>query len=156
IRICFGFRYSGFGFPRRGCMPYLFAVTLFVSAALLFWVEPLVGKLVLPLLGGAPAVWNTCLVFFQAALLLGYLYAHLASAWLWPRAQVVLHLALLGVALLLLPVELSPALVAQLPYSSDPVPWLLKLLALTVGLPFVVVAGSAPLLQKWFAASGHP
>ncbi len=135
--------------PRR--TPYLFAATLFVSAALLFWVEPLVGKMVLPLLGGAPAVWNTCLVFFQAALLTGYLYAHASSTWLRPRTQTVLHLILLALALLVLPIVLS----GELPAEADPVPWLLRLLTLTVGLPFVVVAGSAPLLQNWFAATGH-
>ena len=66
-------------------MPLLFAATLFVSAFLLFLVQPMVGKLLLPLLGGTPAVWNTCLVFFQAALLAGYAYAHAATAWLGAR-----------------------------------------------------------------------
>ncbi|MBY0525278.1 MAG: fused MFS/spermidine synthase [Gemmataceae bacterium] len=131
-------------------MPYLFAVTIFLSAALLFWVEPLVGKMVLPLLGGSPAVWNTCLVFFQAALLGGYLYAHASSTWLGTRAQAVLHLFLLGLALLILPI----AFAGELPADSDPVLWLLAVLTTAVGLPFLVMAGSAPLLQKWFVATG--
>lgn len=133
-------------------MPYLFAATLFVSAALLFWVEPLVGKMVLPLLGGSPAVWNTCLVFFQAALLAGYLYAHAASSWLSVRVQAVLHLTLLGLAFVVLPV----AVPLEAPADASPVSWLLGLLVVAVGLPFVVAAGSAPLLQKWLAATDDP
>jgi hypothetical protein len=136
-------------------MSYLFAVTLFVSAGLLFCVEPLVGKMVLPLLGGSPAVWNTCLVFFQASLLAGYLYAHASSSWLRPRAQVALHISLLAWAALALPIAFPPWIIERLPYDSDPVPWLLLLLVVVVGLPFVVVAASAPLLQNWFALSGH-
>ncbi|HWS55293.1 MAG TPA: hypothetical protein VN228_14245, partial [Pyrinomonadaceae bacterium] len=81
-------------------MSLLFALTLFVSAALLFWVQPLVGKMLLPLLGGTPAVWNTCLLFFQAALLAGYAYALAVTRWLGTRAQVSLHLALLAAAAL--------------------------------------------------------
>jgi hypothetical protein len=135
-------------------MPYLFAGTLFLSAALLFIVEPMIAKMILPLLGGSPAVWNTCLVFFQAALLGGYLYAHALSSWLSFRLQVVVHLALLGVALLLLPIGLPAWLVEQIPHDGNPVLWLLSLLVVAIGLPFFVVAASAPLLQKWYAAGG--
>src|SRR5262245_55198211 len=81
-------------------MPRLFALTLFLSAALLFLVQPMVGKLLLPLLGGTPAVWNTCLVFFQTLLLLGYLYAHLSTDRLGVRRQAPWHLLLLLVPLL--------------------------------------------------------
>ena len=88
-------------------MPLLFAVTLFLSALLLFWVQPLAGKMVLPLLGGAPAVWNTCLLFFQATLLAGYGYVHASTRWLSTRAQVVLHVALLLAAALALPVVIN-------------------------------------------------
>src|SRR5271166_4719370 len=133
-------------------MPYLFAGTLFLSAALLFVIEPMIAKMILPLLGGSPAVWNTCLVFFQAALLAGYLYAHALSAWLGFRLQVAVHIGLLCLALVLLPVGLPEWLVAQIPHDASPVPWLLSLLALAIGLPFIVVAASAPLLQKWYAA----
>jgi len=135
-------------------MPYLFAGTLFLSAALLFVVEPMIAKMILPLLGGSPAVWNTCLVFFQAALLAGYLYAHALGAWLGFRLQVAVHVGLLCLALVLLPVGLPQWLVAQIPHDASPVPWLLSLLALAIGLPFIVVAASAPLLQKWYAGGG--
>ena len=76
-------------------MPLLFAVTLFVSASLLFMVQPMVGKMILPLLGGSPAVWNACMVFFQALLLLGYLYAHFLSTKYPPKKQWAIHLAVL-------------------------------------------------------------
>src|ERR687890_1672735 len=88
-------------------MPFLFSATLFLSALLLFWVQPLAGKMFLPLLGGAPAVWNTCLLFFQAALLAGYGYVHATTRWLSARAQVVLHVALLLAAALALPVVIN-------------------------------------------------
>ena len=74
----------------------LYAVTMFTGATLLFVVQPMVGKMILPLLGGTPAVWSTCMVFFQAALLGGYAYAHASTAWLSLRAQMLLHLALLA------------------------------------------------------------
>src|SRR4051794_41496944 len=76
-------------------VPLLFAVTLFLSASLLFMVQPMVGKMVLPLLGGSPAVWNACMVFFQALLLLGYLYAHFVSTRFAPKRQWALHLIVL-------------------------------------------------------------
>ena len=142
-------------------MSLLFAATLFVSAVLLFWVQPLVGKMLLPLLGGTPAVRNTCLLFFQAALLAGYAYALAATRWLGPRAQVVLHVALLACAALALPVGLSEATAAGAPAGGSPVGWLLWSLLATVGVPFFVLSASAPLLQKWFAgtrsaAAGDP
>jgi len=137
----------------------LFAATLTVSALLLFCVQPLVAKMILPLLGGAPAVWNTCMVFFQAALLAGYLYAHLLTTRCSPRAQVVVHGVLLCAALAALPLAVVDAAglpVLPLSPEAEPVSWLLRLLALTVGLPFFVVAASAPLLQKWFAGTRDP
>ncbi len=134
-------------------LPALFALTLFLSAALLFAVQPMAGKVLLPLAGGTPAVWNTCLVFFQAALLLGYLYAHRLTA-APPRRQVGLHLAVAGlgiVAVLLL--RPDPEWV---PEDSDyPVLGLAAFLAALVGVPFFVLATTAPLLQRWFAATGH-
>jgi hypothetical protein len=136
-------------------MSYLFGGTLFLSAALLFLVEPLVAKMILPLLGGSPAVWNTCLVFFQAALLGGYLYAHALTGHLTPRLQAAVHLGLLLLGALVLPIGLSAGLVADLPHDTDPAWWLLRVLAVAVGLPFLVVSASAPLLQRWFAAGGQ-
>ncbi len=130
-----------------------FALSLFDSAFLLFSVQPLVSRLVLPRLGGSPAVWNTCVCFFQAALLLGYGYAHLASTWLQPRAQVLLHMAVLASALVLMPLSLG---VAAPPADTSPIGWLFALLTLTVGLPFVAIAATAPLMQTWFAGTTHP
>jgi hypothetical protein len=131
----------------------LFALTLCLAAALLFWVQPMFAKMVLPLLGGSPAVWNTCMVFFQAALLAGYGYAHLAPARLGLRRHAALHLGLMLLPLLLLPVALPAWWDA--PYDWPPVPWLLGVLLVAVGLPFFVVATTAPLLQTWFAGTGH-
>jgi hypothetical protein len=134
-------------------LPVLFAVTIFVSATLLFLVQPMIAKMVLPLLGGTPAVWNTCMVFFQAVLLAGYAYAHATTAWLGVRRQVLLHTALLLLPLLVLPIGISRDWVP--PNDSNPIPWLLALLTVSVGLPFFVLSSSAPLLQKWFAGTGH-
>src|SRR5213078_2586356 len=125
----------------------LFALTLFVSATLLFLVEPMVGKMITPLLGGTPAVWNTCMVFFQALLLAGYAYAHITTTWLGVRRQALLHLGvlLLPFLTLSLTVQRSP-----LDYGEgNPIPGLLLVLLTSVGLPFAVVSTSAPLLQKW-------
>jgi hypothetical protein len=131
-----------------------FALTLFVSALLLFLVQPMVAKIVLPNLGGTPAVWNTCMVFFQAALLAGYAYAHATTKWLGVRRQALLHCAVLLLPLVVLPIALTPGWLP--PGDANPVPWLLLFLVTTVGLPFFVVSTSAPLLQKWFASTGHP
>src|SRR5947209_7062669 len=131
-------------------MALLFAVTLFLSALLLFWVQPLVGKMVLPVLGGTPAVWNTCMLFFQSALLAGYAYVLAVTRWLSQRAQVVLHVALLLAAARSLPVVVAGAPAGVVPTDS-PVAWLLKTLLLSVGLPFFALSASAPLLQKWFS-----
>ena len=132
----------------------LFSTTIFLSAFLLFSVEPMAAKMILPLLGGTPAVWNTCLVFFQAVLLAGYLYAHVSAKLLSQRRQMVLHLFVLFVALMALPLHLprtwSP------PIQHNPVFWLLALLAVSVGLPFFVLSASTPILQKWFSHSGDP
>ncbi len=139
----------------RAGLPVLviFTVTMFVSATLLFMVQPMFARMVLPLLGGSPAVWNTTVVFYQAALLAGYAYAHLSTRWLGRRHQVALHAILLLLPLLVLPIGVpagwSP------PTADNPIPWLMALLLVTVGLPFFVVSTSSPLLQTWFAGSGH-
>ena len=135
-------------------MLFLFSMTLFLSACMLFVMELLYAKMVLPLLGGTPAVWNTCSVFFQMALLAGYSYAHLSASKLKPRAQVILHVALFIVPLALLPIVLP--LGWQPPRGGNPIPWLLMLMTVTVGLPFVIVSTSAPLIQRWFTYTDHP
>ena len=131
----------------------LFGGTLFLSAFLLFAVEPFVGKLVLPLLGGSPAVWNTCILFFQTALLVGYAWAHLGRRVVGERRHVFLHLVLALVSLLLLPLHL-PATVGS-PDPHHPVPWLIMTLGVSVGLPFVVLAATGPLLQGWFTRTRY-
>lgn len=132
-------------------MALVFAAALFVSAFLLFWVQPLAGKMLLPLLGGTPAVWNTCMLFFQALLLAGYAYALALTRWLSARAQGAVHLALLALAALALPVALNAAAAGGVPEGTSPEWWLLKTLLVTVGPPFFVLSASAPLLQGWFS-----
>ena len=132
-------------------MTLLFAAALFVSAFLLFWVQPLVGKMALPLLGGTPAVWNTCMLFFQAALLGGYAYALALTRWLSARAQAAVHVGLLLAAALALPAAAGVAAAGGVPEGESPAWWLLKTLLVTVGPPFFVLSASAPLLQRWFS-----
>jgi hypothetical protein len=131
----------------------LFATTAFVSAMLLFWVQPMIAKMVLPSLGGTPAVWNTCLVFFQAVLLAGYAYAHLSVRWLGVRKQAWLHAAVVLLPWAVLPLSLGDS---APPAGGNPAGWLLLALARSVGLPFFVLAATAPLLQRWFAEGGGP
>ncbi len=133
----------------RDATPLLFAVAIFTSAALVFVVQPIVTKLVLPMLGGSPSVWNTSMVFFQTALLAGYFYAHALQRLRSIRAQVGLHLALLLLAALFLPLKISGMLGD--PNPSAPAAWLLATLALSVGAPFAVLSATAPLLQAWYA-----
>lgn len=133
-------------------MLLLYSSTLFLGAFLLFLVQPMIAKMVLPLLGGAPAVWNTCMVFFQAVLLAGYAYAHQLPARLGVRRHAPLHLVVLALPLLLLPLRVAAS---SPPATERPVPWLLGLLAVTVGAPAFALATTAPLLQRWFAAGTH-
>ncbi|HUP40164.1 MAG TPA: fused MFS/spermidine synthase, partial [Vicinamibacterales bacterium] len=111
--------------------------------------------MVLPLLGGTPAVWNTCMVFFQGMLLAGYLYAHASTRWLRFRHQAVLHIALLAASLLALPIVIA-AKHAEPPATGMPIGWLLRMLFLTAGIPFFFVSSSGPLLQRWFTRTDHP
>lgn len=135
--------------------PALFAVAIFTSASLVFVVQPMVTKLVLPMLGGSPSVWNTSMVFFQTALLIGYGYAHLLQRVRSLKWQAAIHLALLLVAALFLPLQISGLLGD--PDPSAPTAWLLATLALSVGAPFAVLSATAPLLQAWYARvrAGH-
>jgi hypothetical protein len=131
----------------------VFAATLFASAGLMFLVEPMVAKMVLPRLGGSPAVWSTCLLFFQATLLLGYSYAHIITRLLSRRAQIALHvLVVLPLAALSLPLGLGTASPAA---DVWPAPWLLAHLALSVGPTAFALSATAPLLQNWFASLDH-
>lgn len=128
----------------------VFGVTIFVSAALLFSVQPMVARMLLPLLGGTPAVWNTCMLFFQAALLAGYAYALLVSR--WPlKHQLAAQLALLLLAFVCLPLGVSSSWANSVPSNENPSLWLLSCLAVTVGLPFFIISSNSPLLQKWFS-----
>jgi hypothetical protein len=119
---------------RSASVVVLFSMTLFVNAALLFAVQPMFSKMVLPMLGGTPAVWNTCMLFFQSALLGGYLYAHVTSRWLDVRKQSVLQIALFALTFLTLPVAVASG---WRPTGSEmPVWWLAGLLAVSLGAPF--------------------
>jgi len=132
-----------------------FALSLFSSAALLFWVQPLIAKMLLPPLGGAPSVWNTCMVFFQALLLAGYAYVLALSRFFSIKRQATIHLFLLIIAALVLPFTLPTARIAAIPTNGSPVFWLLLTLFITVGAPFFVLSATAPLLQNWFSRSEH-
>jgi hypothetical protein len=135
-------------------IPYFYAATLFVSALLLFSIQPMFAKMVLPRLGGAPAVWSVAMVFFQTALLAGYCYAHVLGRFLSPRRAALLHLTLIGVTAMTLPISIAAGWGA--PPSSGIALWLFGLFAVSIGLPFFTLSASAPLLQSWFAASRHP
>jgi hypothetical protein len=135
---------------------FVYALALFQGALLLFCVQPMVAKMVLPLLGGSPAVWSTCMVFFQAALLVGYAYAHTAATWLRPRQQAIVQAGLVVLPLFALPVRISARAAGSVPANANPSAWLLWMLIGVVGLPFFVLSTSAPLLQRWFGHSSHP
>lgn len=136
-------------------MPLLFALTLCLGSALLFSVQPMIAKGILPLLGGSPAVWTTCMLFFQGMLLLGYVYAHAIANGLGLRRQAVVHVILLAVPLVLLPTGVLGT-TAPPPALARPTAWLLGRLLVSAGVPFFVVATTAPLLQRWFVETGHP
>ena len=131
----------------------LFAGTLFISASLMFVLQPLFGKILLPLLGGSPAVWNTCMVFYQSILFLGYLYAHTISTRFNQHRQIQIHAVIILISFLALPLALPENTIP--PTDSNPTIWLLWTLFLAIGLPFFVVSTTAPLIQKWFANVGH-
>jgi hypothetical protein len=133
----------------------LFSAALFVSALLLFSVQPLIAKMLLPYLGGSPAVWNTCMVFFQVMLLAGYLYAHVLPRKIGNRKHAIFHLVLLLTAALLLPIGVPEKAIALLPSASSAPIWLLTTLLTTVGLPFFILSTNAPLLQSWFSHTSH-
>jgi hypothetical protein len=127
----------------------IYALTILAGAFLLFAVEPVIGKIVLPWFGGSAAVWTACLLFFQMALLAGYLYAHALVRYVKPRAQAPLHVALLAVSALTLAVYPSASL--QPHAAGDPTWNILLLLLRTIGLPFFLLAATGPLVQAWYA-----
>ncbi|HEX6885947.1 MAG TPA: fused MFS/spermidine synthase [Planctomycetota bacterium] len=142
--------------PARAGAPFvlpLYTLTLFLSAFLLFAVQPMFTKAVLPLLGGSAAVWNTAVVFFQATLLLGYGYAHVSTRCLGPRAQTLTHAGVLALGALALPIGVAAGW--SPPAGGTQIPWLIGLLAASIGLPFFAVSATAPLLQRWFAHTDH-
>jgi hypothetical protein len=138
-------------YPARFLLPG-YAATLFLGAALLILVQPMVTKMILPHLGGSPSVWNTCMCFFQAVLLLGYVYAHVLATRFVGGAQVAIHGAVLTLAAMFLPLDLTRS---TLPVDSTPVLWLIGRLAVTVGPPFFAISATAPLLQGWFSRTDH-
>ncbi len=136
---------------------WLFGVTIFAGAFLLFASEPLVAKEILPWFGGAAAVWSVCLLFFQTALLLGYAYAHRLRSRVPPRAQAMVHATIVAVSLAALPI--IPNAMWKPTAAQDPAWRILLVLGATVGLPFFVLASLGPLLQAWYFerdASGRP
>ena len=134
-------------------MLIVFTAATFLGAGLVFLIQPMVAKMLLPLLGGTPAVWITASLFFQAALLAGYGYAHLSTTRLGLRRQPLVHIVLLLLPLLVLPVALPERWVP--PVEGSPVGWLLLVLGLMVGLPYVAVTTASPLLQRWFSGTDH-
>src|SRR6202051_3213895 len=140
------------GRNRLGLIVYTSAI--FVSALLLFSVQPLFTKMVLPRLGGSPAVWSVAMVFFQSLLLGGYAYAHFLMQIRNRAIPVALHLVLLVIALLTLPLSIAGGWGE--PPNSGYAFWLLVLFAVSIGLPFFALAANNPLLQAWFVRTGHP
>jgi SAM-dependent methyltransferase len=129
----------------------LHAVTIFLSAFLLFQIQPLIGRYILPWFGGTPAVWTTCMLFFQIVLLAGYAYAHIIRTRLSNRGQVLLHLVLLAAAVVLLPIAPSAGWKPQ--EAGDPTWRILGTLAVTVGIPYFALSATSPLLMAWFSAT---
>jgi SAM-dependent methyltransferase len=129
----------------------LYGATIFLSSFLLFVVQPLIARLILPWFGGSAAVWTTCMLFFQVLLLAGYAYAHASNAKLAPRAQAILHSALLAAAVATLPI--APHESWKPSGAEEPISHILLLLAAAVGLPYLLLASTSPLLQAWYARS---
>jgi len=128
-----------------------FAFTIFTGAFLLFQVQPLIGKYILPWFGGGPGVWTVCMLFFQVVLLGGYAYAHVISRWLKPRSQIILHSVLLAAAMAFIPIIPSDGWKPA--GDANPLLAILALLAATLGLPYFVLSATGPLMQEWFRLS---
>jgi hypothetical protein len=121
---------------------------MFLSALLLFWVQLIVAKVLLPRLGGTPSVWTTCMLFFQVLLLTGYSYVLATTAWIGVRKQTVLHISLLLLSLLYLPLTFGNA--GSISQRHNPALWLFAYLLIAIGLPIFLISTTSPLLQKWF------
>ncbi|MDE3167988.1 MAG: hypothetical protein KGN36_19460, partial [Acidobacteriota bacterium] len=132
---------------------FLYALTILVSAFLLFQVQPVIAKIILPWFGGSAAVWTTCMLFFQVVLLLGYLYAHALVRYLRARTQMLVHSAVLLLSALALPILPSAAWKPTTP--DEPALRILALLAVTVGLPYFMLSTTGPLVQAWYARRFH-
>lgn len=132
----------------------LFGFAIFVSAALLFFVQPMFAKMVLPRLGGTPAVWSVAMVFFQSVLLAGYAYAHFLTKNLQGRQAVMVHLGVMAFAVIFLPLSVASGWTK--PPASGEAFWLLGLFAVSIGVPFFALSANGPLLQAWFARTDHP
>jgi hypothetical protein len=132
----------------------LFAVTIFLSALLLFWIQLVIAKMLLPRLGGTPAVWNTCMLFFQVVLLVGYSYVLVTTAWIPVRKQAILHAALLLLSCLYFPLTFGGN-VGSISERNSPALWLFVYLLTAIGLPLFLISTTSPLLQKWFIRTGH-
>src|SRR5687767_15287463 len=132
-------------YPLVATLPY--AATIFLSSFLLFLVQPIIAKQILPWFGGSAAVWTTCLVFFQSVLLAGYAYADLTTR-LGARRQALLHMALLVLALAFLPIIASSGWKPQ--GQEEPISRILMLLVATIGLPYFLLSTTTPLLQSWY------
>ena len=130
-------------------MVILFACTIFLSAFLLFQVQPMIGKMILPWFGGSAAVWSTCMLFFQLVLFLGYLYAHLLTRYFKPRQQSICHIGLLLASLALLPI--APGGMWKPAGGSDPTLLIAGLMTACIGLPYFLLSSTGPLVQAWFA-----
>src|SRR5206468_7917792 len=125
-----------------------YALTIFTGAFLLFEVQPLIGKYILPWFGGGPGVWTTCMLFFQVLLLGGYAYAHVISRYLKPRKQIIVHSIVLIAALVMLPIVPSDS---WKPHGTEnPTLYILLLLTISLGLPYFVLSSTGPLIQQWF------
>jgi hypothetical protein len=138
----------------NGVVLWAYTATTFLSALLLFSIQPLFAKMVLPVLGGSPSVWAVAVFFFQAALLVGYCYAHFLIAKVPARTTGYIHLCVCAIALVCLPIGLPGGW--SEPPPGQPYLWQIGLFTMAIGLPFLAVAANAPLLQAWFARTGHP
>lgn len=139
--------------PLKATLP-AFAAAIFLSAFLLFGVQPMFTKMVLPVLGGAPSVWSIAMVVFQALLLAGYAYAHLLTSRLTLRRALQVHIVVMTVAALALPITLTQTMGD--PPTDGQALWLIGVFLVSIGAPFFAVSANGPLLQAWFARSGHP
>src|SRR6478735_1365273 len=132
----------------------VYALTIFTSAFLLFQIQPMISKAILPWFGGTPAVWTVCLLFFQSILFAGYAYAHFTNHWLRPSQQAIVHLVMIIAALAFIAwLRVVPGASLQPRGDADPTRAILTILAITIGLPYLVLSATGPLLQAWFARS---